>query len=110
MQKILIITPYSYPSACGIWRRAEMDAEALISEGYDVTAFSSNILKGTNQKLSKFEEHAGIKIHRFRSWFSLGANSLFFFHFFKLIKLKPSKERSLLNKEFFSSQSENFPS
>ncbi len=88
-KRVLLICPYSYPSACGIWKRVENDAQTLIESGYDVAVFSSNILKGTNKTLPKYEFHSGIHIFRFKSWFSFGANSRFFFFPFKFFKIRP---------------------
>lgn len=89
MNKVLIIAPYSYPSACGIWKRVYDDAKALIKDGYDVTVFSSNILKGTNETLAPEAELEGIKIKRFKVWFSLGGTSMFFFFLRSFLKLNP---------------------
>lgn len=79
MRKVLLLCPYSFPSACGIWSRVYHDAKALIKEGYDVHVFSSNIIKGTNKTSSEYEVIDGIKIHRFKPRFSLGGTSMFWF-------------------------------
>ena len=65
--KILLITDFSYPSICGVWNRAYNDARYLISKGNDVHVFSSNIVKGSNENSSNYEEYEGIKIHRFNA-------------------------------------------
>ena len=65
--KILLLTDFSYPSVCGVWNRVYNDAKYLISEGNEVHVFSSNIIKGTNEKSSNYEEYEGIKIHRFKA-------------------------------------------
>lgn len=73
-KKILILCPYSYPSACGIWSRVYSDAKALIEEGYEVHVFSSNVIKGTDKISPSFEILDSINIHRFPVKFSLGEN------------------------------------
>lgn len=89
MKKVLILCPFSYPSACGIWSRVYRDAKALISAGYEVHVFSSNIIKGTSKTSSDFEEFEGIKIHRFKSKFSLGGTSMFWFFGRSFSELSP---------------------
>ena len=79
MLKIITISPYSYPSACGIWRRVYLDAKVLTSKGYNVTSFSSNIIKGTKGISPDYDELDGIKIFRFPIKFRLGGTSMFFF-------------------------------
>ncbi len=90
MKKVLILVPYSYPSKCGVWSRAYLDAKYLKSKGFDVTIFSSNILKGTNEKLPKSDEIDGIKILRFKVLFKLGGSSMFWFFAIKFLRLNPS--------------------
>ncbi len=87
--KVVILAPYSHPSACGIWKRVHADAKALLSEGYEVHIFTSNIIKGTSGRSSNYENFEGLHIHRFKVWFSLGGTSMFWFFLLKLIKLKP---------------------
>ena len=65
--KILLVTDFSYPGICGVWNRVYNDAKYLISKGNEVHVFSSNIIKGTNEKSSNHEEYEGIKIHRFNA-------------------------------------------
>jgi glycosyltransferase involved in cell wall biosynthesis len=90
LKKLLIVAPYSHPSKCGIWKRVTDDIKEISGDkNYKIEVFSSNILKGTKEILPKKENWNGVQILRFKSWFSLGANSLFFFHFFKLIKANP---------------------
>lgn len=90
LKKVLIITPYSQPSACGIWKRAYDDIIALKSTNrYSFTVFSSNILKGTSTILPSEERIDNILFRRFRKWFGLGGSSMFFIHFFSLLRLKP---------------------
>ncbi len=89
MSKILLICPYSYPSACGIWKRVEMDARAFRNAGHEVHIFSSNKIKSTNKTSAKEEEYFGVKLHRFKIWFNLGANAIFFFFQFQLLRLRP---------------------
>jgi glycosyltransferase involved in cell wall biosynthesis len=89
MKKVLILCPYSAPSACGVWIRAFADAKALREAGYEVHVFSSNIIKGTNKKSEKYELMDGVHIHRFKVLFSLGGTSMFWFFPLKFLKLKP---------------------
>lgn len=89
MKKVAIFCPFTYPSACGIWSRVYSDAMALKAEGYDVSIFSSNVIKGTKDKSSEFEELDGLKIYRFNVIFSLGGNSMFWNFSSKLRELNP---------------------
>lgn len=89
MEKILILCPFSLPSACGVWTRAWSDAQALKQKGYDVTIFSSDIVKGTRSRSPAFETVDGINIHRFPVMFSLGGTSMFWNFFGALKKLNP---------------------
>lgn len=86
--KILLITDFSYPSICGVWNRVYNDAKYLISKGHDVHVFSSNIVKGGNEKSSKYEEYGGIKIHRFKA-IKKGENLLFWKFRKEFFKLNP---------------------
>jgi glycosyltransferase involved in cell wall biosynthesis len=88
-QRVLIICPYSAPSACGIWVRVLSDAKALQKAGCEVHVFSSNIIKGTNQTSGDYEEIEGIKIHRFKVKFKLGGTSMFWFFYKKLKEINP---------------------
>lgn len=88
-KKVVIVVPYSYPSACGVWSRAYLDAKALIQKGFDVSVFSTNIIKGTNQISSDFEEYEGIKIFRFKVSFKIGANAMFWGFYRKLKEISP---------------------
>lgn len=74
---VVLIAPFSYPSACGIWARVYSDAKALKAEGYEVHVFSSNVIKGTNEISSEYEEFEGIHLHRFKVKFKLGGTSMF---------------------------------
>jgi len=89
MSKVLIIVPYSHPSKCGVWTRAWSDAQFLKSQGYDVTIFSSNIIKGTIMKSGRYEEIDNIKIKRFKVLFSLGISSMFWLYLRSFINLNP---------------------
>ncbi|MDQ7021100.1 MAG: glycosyltransferase [Candidatus Dojkabacteria bacterium] len=90
MKKILILTPYSKPSACGIWQVAFNNAVSLKKAGNIVEIFSSNILKGTKEKLTKNDEFEDIKVKRFKVWFKLGGTSMFWFPILSIIKTKPA--------------------
>lgn len=85
----IIVLPYSYPSRCGIWSRGYNDIKSLKKVGVSPTVFSSNIKKGTREKLSKEDDFEGIKIFRFPVLFSLGGTSMFFFFLRKLNQLNP---------------------
>jgi glycosyltransferase involved in cell wall biosynthesis len=86
---ILIITPYSHPSKCGIWNRALIDAEMLKEQGHNVTFFSSNIEKGTSNKLPPEDNYKDFKIYRFSVLLNLGGTAMLFLFFRKLRKLNP---------------------
>lgn len=90
--KILLIAPYSFPSACGIWARVYSDAKVLKDAGYtDINVYSSNIIKGTGLKSAARETFEDIKIRRFKVLLSLGENALFWPQmFFSILKLRPS--------------------
>ncbi|BCX14168.1 MAG: glycosyl transferase family 1 [Candidatus Dojkabacteria bacterium] len=88
-KKAVIICPYSYPSACGVWKRAFEDAKALQSAGYDVFIFSSNIIKGTNTMSESIDSFENIEVYRFNVLFSLGGTSMFWFPFKKLKEINP---------------------
>ncbi len=88
--KIIILCPFSYPSACGVWTRAYEDASYLVKQGHEVHIFSSNIIKGTNQTSSKYELYQGVHIHRFPLIMSFGENAKFWDFKKELIELKPN--------------------
>ena len=88
-KKVVILCPYSYPSACGIWSRVYSDAKALINEGYEVHVFSSNIIKGTNKTSSSTEELEGIHLHRFNVRLKLGGTSMIWFFRKEFNKINP---------------------
>ncbi len=62
--KILEITEYS-AGICGVWQRVKQESEELVKKGNEVYVFSSDIEKGTNNKVPKYELTKGIKIFRF---------------------------------------------
>lgn len=89
--KVLIIAPYTYPSACGIWARVYSDGKVLRDNNFEVNVYSSNWIKGTGLKSSKDETYDGIRLRRFKVLLSLGENALFWPQmFFSVLKLKPS--------------------
>jgi len=89
--KVLLIAPYSFPSACGIWARVYSDAKVLRDAKYEVTVYSSNIIKGTSLKSARKETYEEIKLRRFRVLLSLGENALFWPQmFFSVLRLRPS--------------------
>ncbi len=87
-KKVVILCPYTYPSACGIWVRAFADAKALLDNGYEVHIFSSNRIKGTYETSKSYEEYQGLKIHRFPILFSFGGAHLWFF-IHRLLQIDP---------------------
>lgn len=89
MKKVLILCPYSFPSACGVWVRAFSDAKTLKDAGFDVYIFSSNRIKGTKESSGNYEEVEGIKVYRFPVLFSLGGTSMFWFFALKFLKINP---------------------
>lgn len=89
--KVLLIAPYSYPSACGIWARVYSDAKVLKNNGFEVTVYSSNRIKGTGLKSARKETFESIKLRRFKVLLSLGENALFWPQmFFSLLRLRPA--------------------
>lgn len=84
----LVLTPYSHPSKCGIWQRAFSDASILKQNNINVIFYSSNIYKGSKTKLPPNDSILTGDIRRFKSFFSLGENSLFWFPFFSVLKEK----------------------
>jgi len=87
-KKVVIVCPYSYPSACGVWERVKSDANSLVENGYEVTVFSSNILKGTKTILPESDIYQNIRIRRFKVRFKIGG-ALFFFFKKELRKINP---------------------
>lgn len=76
-KKVLIIAPYSYPSACGVWTRALADAKALKAAGYTVLIFTTNVIKRTGKFSSDHEVIEGIEVKRFKPFFKFGENAMF---------------------------------
>lgn len=87
--KIIILCPFSYPSACGVWTRAYEDARYLVKKGHKVHIFSSNIIKGTGRTSPEYEVYQGIYLHRFPLIISFGENAKFWNFKKDLIKLNP---------------------
>jgi glycosyltransferase involved in cell wall biosynthesis len=85
-KKIAFICLYSYPSICGVWSRVYNLSQMLINEGHEVHVFSTNIIKGTNEKSGSYEEYEKIKIHRFNPRISYKEN-LKFWNFSKELKI-----------------------
>jgi len=87
--KILEICPFS-AGICGVWSRVKQESIELSKKGHEVYVFSSNIEKGTNRKISHFEEINGIKIKRFTGKDSSFSENVKNFNFEdELIKLNP---------------------
>ena len=86
--KILEICEFS-AGVCGVWTRVKQEAIELAKKGYEVRVFSSNIVKGTTEKASSYEEIEGIKICRFPVKFKIGENALFWNFEKKALELAP---------------------
>lgn len=86
---VLILAPYSYPSACGIWKRVYNDAVVLQKKGHFVTIFTSNIVKGTSKTSEKYSNLDGIEIYRFPIILKLGGTAMIWLFFRKLVNFKP---------------------
>lgn len=87
-KKVVIICPYSEPSACGIWKRAYNDALSYKNAGYKVIIFSSNIIKATNEKSPRYSNLNGIEVYRFPVILKIGGTAMFWFFQRKLLQLK----------------------
>ncbi|MDP3966499.1 MAG: glycosyltransferase family 4 protein [archaeon] len=88
--KILEIIPFS-SGFCGVWARAEKEAELLAKKGHEVVVFSSNIKRGTGNKeiAEKFDQKGKVKIQRFETFGNLGANAFFWDCSREAIELNP---------------------
>lgn len=87
--KILEVSPFS-SGICGVWTRVKAESE-LLAEKYDVSVFSSNILRGTGEKdiACKEETLNNITIKRFPTFFSFGQNTFFWKYRKQALILKP---------------------
>lgn len=64
--RILEVCPFS-AGICGVFSRVLSESSEFKKLGHEVTIFSSNIEKGTNNKVTSLAEKEGIKIKRFAS-------------------------------------------
>jgi len=64
--KILEICPFS-AGICGVWTRALSECQEFVKLGHNVTVFSSNLIKGTDETAKFNEEICKIKVMRFNS-------------------------------------------
>tara|TARA_Y100000310_G_scaffold342413_1_gene445580 strand:+ start:8576 stop:9673 length:1098 start_codon:yes stop_codon:yes gene_type:complete len=87
--KIAFICPFSYPSKCGVWNTVYNTAKELTKNGHDIHIFSSNIIKGTGKKSSKYEKIEGIRYHRFSPILRITKNAQVWNFEKELINLKP---------------------
>jgi len=80
--KILELTHFS-SGVCGVWQRVKQESQLLSQHGYEVTIFSSNATKGSNE-LAKQEDFLknNIKIKRF-PFIKLGGESFMSWRFEK---------------------------
>ena len=61
--KILELCEFS-AGVCGVWQRVKQESEMLAERRYEVHVFSSDVVKGINQKASTYEKFGKIKIKR----------------------------------------------
>lgn len=88
-KKVLILAPFSYPSACGVWTRAFTDAKALKAAGFEVKIFTSNVIKRTGQISGKSEIIEGIEVERFKPFLTIGENAMFWWFWKSFRKFAP---------------------
>lgn len=79
--KILELCHFS-AGACGVWMRAKQEAEEMARRGYEVTVFSSNAVKGSEEVAPREETINGVKIRRFQ-YKMLGGESFMIWKFEK---------------------------
>ena len=79
--RILEICPFS-AGICGVWIRAFEESRRLSKLGHEVRIFSSNFVKGKNEKAKKEEIIKGLSVKRFNA-FKLGGESFMYWNFEK---------------------------
>jgi len=87
--RILQICLYS-EGACGVWQRVKQDSIELIKRGYEVSVFSSNLVKGSSANAVSNVVIDDINIFRFKPKFKLGENYMFFNFKERFFSLKPN--------------------
>lgn len=83
--KILEICPFS-SGIDGVWSRVKQESLEFIKQGYEVTVFSSDVVKGKDEKAKSEEIVQGIKIKRFPSKSSLFSENVKKFNFNKKLE------------------------
>ncbi|MEK6908505.1 MAG: glycosyltransferase family 4 protein [Nanoarchaeota archaeon] len=79
--KILELCHFS-EGICGVWNRVKEESTRLADKGYEVSVFSSNAIKGSNEVASANEIIGNFKIKRF-PYIKLGGESFSFWNFTK---------------------------
>lgn len=67
---------------CGVWNRVREESARLADLGYEVRVFSSNAVKGSNEKAKHSETINKVKVKRF-SYLKLGGESFMYWNFIK---------------------------
>ena len=87
--KILELAPFS-AGICGVWTRVLAESREFANLGHKVTVFSSDIVKGTDEKARCEETTGEVTIKRFKTKANILTKNVTCFNFEKeLIKLKP---------------------
>lgn len=87
--KILELTNFS-EGACGVWARAREEATRLSTKGHEIRIFSSNLVKGTDEKNKRRDKISNMPVLRFPALvpgkkplnFMPGGESFMFWNFF----------------------------
>lgn len=64
--KILELTNYS-AGICGVWTRVKEESKKLAELGHDVRVFSSDCVKGSDEKAKKSDKIGKVKVKRFKA-------------------------------------------
>jgi glycosyltransferase involved in cell wall biosynthesis len=64
--KILELTNFS-AGICGVWQRVKQESELLAKRGHKVRVFSSNFIKGSNERAKPEDSIGRVKIKRFKA-------------------------------------------
>lgn len=103
--KILEISPFS-EGICGVWSRVLSESKELQNKGHKIHIFSSNIIRGTNEKnIANNSERIGdIEIKRFSTFGQFGDNT-FFWNFKKeALNLKPDLIITHVYRQYYSTK------
>lgn len=85
--KILELCPFS-KGICGVWTRVYSESLEFQKLGHEVLIFSSNLEKGTNNKVELKDQISGIQIKRYPTKNSYSENVKFWFSKKTLIDIK----------------------